>query len=209
MTQAFVYRWTERSTGKWYIGSRTRKGCHPEDGYICSSDIVKPLIKANPSDWFRVILAQGNPKDMRKLEIELLTNSNASKNPQSYNRTNGTGIARFNRTGMKDSASTRKKKSQAHMGKKRTDHSSLLSGRKRPEFAIKMKGRQKGELNGSAKTYIIQDPSGYQQEIKSLKTFCESIDKPTVTAREMASGKYPNNTAQRGAWAGWRIIFKE
>lgn len=89
MTQAFVYRWTHIPTGKWYIGSRTGKGCHPDDGYICSSKVVKPLIQANPEQWVRHILAMGSSSDMRKLEVELLINSNAAQNPQSYNQTNG------------------------------------------------------------------------------------------------------------------------
>ena len=45
MTVAFLYKWIEISTDKWYIGSRTANGCHPTDGYICSSKIVKPLIR--------------------------------------------------------------------------------------------------------------------------------------------------------------------
>jgi hypothetical protein len=40
-TIPFVYKWTELSTGKWYIGAHYSKGCHPEDGYICSSKTVK------------------------------------------------------------------------------------------------------------------------------------------------------------------------
>lgn len=54
---AFVYKWTNIPTGKWYIGVRTKNGCHINDGYICSSKIVKPLILSNPSDWKRDILA--------------------------------------------------------------------------------------------------------------------------------------------------------
>jgi hypothetical protein len=49
-TQAFLYKWTHLPSGKWYVGSRTAKGCHPEDGYYCSSKEVKPLILANPQD---------------------------------------------------------------------------------------------------------------------------------------------------------------
>ena len=187
MTQAFVYRWRHLLSNKWYIGSRTARGCHPNDGYICSSRIVKPLIQANPEQWERVILAQGLPGDMRRLEIELLVAANAARNPMSYNRTNGTGIARFNKTGQRDSQSTRLKKSLAHTGKKKPEHAEKLRGRKRPDFAIKMRGLLKGDRNPQAKTYVVEDPDGHCQIIKSLKTFCESINKPTVTAREMAS----------------------
>ena len=51
MTLAYVYKWTELATGKWYVGARGARGCHPDDGYICSSKVVKPLILANPNGW--------------------------------------------------------------------------------------------------------------------------------------------------------------
>ena len=52
----------------WYEGSRSEKGCHPKDGYICSSDIVKPMITEDSSDWSREILVIGEPKYIRKLD---------------------------------------------------------------------------------------------------------------------------------------------
>ena len=91
MTQAFVYRWTHLPTGKWYIGSRSALGCHPNDGYICSSKIVKPLIQINPKEWSREIISIGTPEEMRKLETDLLKFHNARKNPDSFNQTNGNG----------------------------------------------------------------------------------------------------------------------
>lgn len=89
MTIAFVYKWTELSSNRWYIGSRTAKGCHPDDGYICSSKSVKPLILNNRSNWIRTILCIGNQFDMRTLETNLLTKLNAHADSMSYNRTNG------------------------------------------------------------------------------------------------------------------------
>ena len=40
MTLAYVYKWTELATGKWYVGARGARGCPPDDGYICSSKVV-------------------------------------------------------------------------------------------------------------------------------------------------------------------------
>lgn len=37
-TTAYVYRWTHIPTGKWYVGSRTAKGSHPNDGYYVAPD---------------------------------------------------------------------------------------------------------------------------------------------------------------------------
>ena len=89
MTRAYLYRWTELSTGMWYVGSRYGKGCYPNDGYICSSRHVKPMIQANPDGWVREVLVIGHPKDMRDLEARYLVALNAAKNPMSYNKSNG------------------------------------------------------------------------------------------------------------------------
>ena len=87
-TVAYVYKWIHLPTGKWYIGSRTRAGSHPEDGYYCSSKIVKPLILSNPNEWKREILATGTPADMYALETKLLQDSNAKHDSASYNQHN-------------------------------------------------------------------------------------------------------------------------
>ena len=90
-TKAFVYKWTELSTGKWYIGSRTKKGCNQDDGYICSSKIVKPLILENKFNWFREILFEGEPKEVREYETKLLVSLNAAYDINSYNQHNSDG----------------------------------------------------------------------------------------------------------------------
>ena len=71
-TTAYVYKWTHIPTLNWYVGSRTRQGCHTEDGYVCSSDTVKNLISTNPADWRRDIIATGTPKEMREYEATIL-----------------------------------------------------------------------------------------------------------------------------------------
>jgi hypothetical protein len=85
MEQAYVYMWKEIATEKWYIGSRTRKGCHPDDGYICSSKTVKPLIKANPEGWTRKILFVGDPFKAIEIESFVLTEMRAKQSEMSYN----------------------------------------------------------------------------------------------------------------------------
>lgn len=87
-TVAYVYKWVHIPTGKWYIGSRTRAGSHPDDGYYCSSAVVKPLIIANPKDWKREILATGTPLEMRDLETKLLQDYNAKHDENSFNQHN-------------------------------------------------------------------------------------------------------------------------
>lgn len=90
-TIAFLYKWVETNTNKWYIGSRTAAGCHPGDGYICSSRIVRPLILDNPTLWTRQILAIGDPEYIGDLEGQFLKLLDAKNDPMSYNQHNGDG----------------------------------------------------------------------------------------------------------------------
>jgi len=98
VTLAFLYRWTHIPTHKWYIGSRSAVGCHPDDGYICSSKIVKPMILENRTDWKREVLLIGNPTFIRNLESEYLSKIDAKNDPMSFNQHNGDG--KFTTNGM-------------------------------------------------------------------------------------------------------------
>lgn len=108
---SFVYKWNHMPTGKWYIGCRTAKGCHPEDGYITSSKLVKSLIQTNPEEWQREILHTGSPEEILNLEVALLEEFDAKNNPLSYNQHNGDG--KFTRTGVKVPLETRLKQSES------------------------------------------------------------------------------------------------
>jgi hypothetical protein len=88
-TIAFVYKWTHIPTLKWYVGSRTKIGCHPNDGYICSSKIVKPLIESNPEEWKREIISTGTKEAMTELEYEILESVDAARDIRSFNKSNG------------------------------------------------------------------------------------------------------------------------
>lgn len=90
-TQAFVYKWTQFSTGKWYIGSRTAQGCHPGDGYISSSKVIKPMILENNADWKRELLVIGESTYIAKTEADLLQKLDAMHDPMSFNMHNGDG----------------------------------------------------------------------------------------------------------------------
>lgn len=90
-TTAYVYKWTNKITGKWYIGSRTAKNCHPDDGYICSSRKLKPIILESKDEWVREILCIGEPEDMLTLEAKYLSVLDAKNDSLSYNMHNGDG----------------------------------------------------------------------------------------------------------------------
>lgn len=105
-------------TQKWYIGSRTAKDSHPNDGYVCSSATVKPMVIENRSEWVREILLIGNPIYVRDAEREFLKLLNAAADKMSFNKHNGDG--RF-MTGKQHSQLTKEKLSKHFTGKKRSD----------------------------------------------------------------------------------------
>ena len=88
MTNAFLYKWTHIPTLRWYVGSRTAKGCHPNDGYICSSKKVKPMILENKEEWRREIIAIGDSSEILDLESEVLQLLDARNDPRSFNEHN-------------------------------------------------------------------------------------------------------------------------
>jgi len=92
MTQAYVYKWTHLPTLKYYVGSRTAKKAHINDGYICSSRTVKPMILANPIEWERTILAVGTPEEMFEFETEILTTFDCRNDKRSFNKHNNDGL---------------------------------------------------------------------------------------------------------------------
>lgn len=118
MTQAYVYKWTHTPSLRWYVGSRTRQGCHPNDGYICSSRTVKPLIQANPEEWTRTIIATGTPEDMLDLELEILDLFDALTDPRSLNQSSGwpKGVL-----GMPKTDEHKEKLRRINLGKRHTD----------------------------------------------------------------------------------------
>ncbi len=87
----YVYRFTQVSTGKWYVGVRHRKGCHPNDGYNSSSKVVRPLIESCSDDWIKEIVATGSKEAMIELEQFILEELNAAQDPMSFNMHNSNG----------------------------------------------------------------------------------------------------------------------
>lgn len=116
MTTAFVYKWTHIPTMKYYVGSRTRKGCHPNDGYICSSREVKPMIEENPTQWIRTIVAVGSPEEMYSLETDILQTMDCKNDPRSFNKHNND--SRIAYPGLPKSMEHRAKLSKVKTGKK-------------------------------------------------------------------------------------------
>jgi len=151
---AYVYKWTHIPTLKWYVGSRVSKRAHLNDGYICSSYVVKPLIKNNPDQWQRTIIATGSAEEMLKLEESILVTVDAAKDVRSYNLHNSDH--KFNNAGRSWNGQ-RAGKNNPMYGRKVSDEvKSLLReqrtgkprpdliGKKRPEHAELMREMMTG-----------------------------------------------------------------
>jgi hypothetical protein len=145
---AFVYKWTHLPTLRWYIGSRTAKGCSINDGYICSSKKVKPLIESAQSEWSREVIAIGSPADMLELETVILELFDARNDPRSYNQHNGDG--RFTTLGIEPHNKGKyipRNKPSWNSGKKAPQISAAKKGKPAKNKGVPMSEEQKLKLS--------------------------------------------------------------
>lgn len=168
ITIPYIYKWTHIPTGKWYIGSKIRKGWSPSrhEEYICSSKEVKPLILENRNEWKYEILYTGDAKFIANLEREILKNLDAKNDSMSFNQHNGDGL--YNRYGIKENISTRQKKREARLGDKNP-----MFGKKgdlSPHFGKKHSIQTNTKRSASLKEYSKNRPDSHNQNIsKALK----------------------------------------
>jgi NUMOD3 motif len=215
MTTAYVYKWTELKTGKWYIGARGANGCHPNDGYICSSKVVKPLILSNPNEWTREILFTGEPSEIFYVEAQILESLNAKEDPLSFNKHNGDG--KWSMRGKQFSDDHKKKMSAWQIGRK-FDSSSITkrtasrSGFQQTEAAKKkiaeslkghglgiakseeqkekirktLTGRKNGPLSEEHKALISSVKKGYKHKAESIEKMKLTHSGKVLTAEHKA-----------------------
>lgn len=177
---AYLYQWTHKPTGKWYVGSRTAKGCHINDGYICSSKQVKGMISEDESQWERKILVIGNSEYIANLERAYLRLLGAAKDPSSYNLNNADG--KFFNPGVPLSEEIKTKISSRLKGKKKgpmsSEHKKKLSeskkGRSAPNKGISMSQEQKDKI---ALAHLGKKRSPHSEETKIKISVTEKITK--------------------------------
>jgi len=173
--QAYVYKWIHIPTMKWYIGSRTAKKSHVNDGYIASSKIVLEMYNQNPTDWTREIIAVGEPAAMRLLEFQILHFLDAKNNPMSFNLHNGDG--KFTTAGKNDSQETRLKKKIAHTGKHLGEKNNFYG--KRHSIESIEKSKRVGPQNGMYGKFGANHPkfgTKLTDATKELMRICKSGD---------------------------------
>ena len=82
MKEGYVYRWTDSSNGKKYIGSH----CGNNKNYIGSGKLFKPAYKKRPECFTREILYTG--PDYKELEEFILETIDAKNDDMYYNLSN-------------------------------------------------------------------------------------------------------------------------
>lgn len=176
LTKAYLYKWTHLPSGKWYIGSRTKVGCHPEDGYICSSKVVKPMILEFPSLWIREILVVGDPLYIINLESRYLSALDAKNDQMSFNLHNGDG--KFTTTGYRPAESTLIKMRRAKFGKCSGSNNGFY-GKKHTAESIE-KSKRIGKDNGMFGKFGESHPAF-------------GIIRSSITKQKIADGKRGDN----------------
>jgi hypothetical protein len=172
---SYVYKWNHKPTYNWYIGSRTGKKAHLDDGYICSSKIVKPMILNNPNEWEKTIIATGSQKEMRELETELLVLSDAKNDPRSYNQHNQDG--KFICSGHSKETIEKIRKNHKWIGKKRPAQSLALKGKKRkPEDVEKWASAMRGVKKSDNHIKALKNAFSKGIYITPLGSFMSSRD---------------------------------
>lgn len=128
--KAFVYRWTDVLTGKYYIGAH--KGT-PDDGYICSSKEMLREYNSRPQHFKREILEFFlDWESSHTFEIKILSEVNAAANTCYYNRHNGTH--KFYCIGHSETSRSRLK------GKQSPSYGRVVSDEERQKRSSRLKG---------------------------------------------------------------------
>jgi hypothetical protein len=135
--------------------------------YICSSEIVKPLILANRAEWCYEILAIGPAWYIRQLETKFLLLLDAKNDPMSFNQSNAS-FDPGNRLGRKESLETRRRKSAARIGDKNPMYGKR--GENSPHWGKKHTEESKEKTREKLKAYAKNRPSEHNLKISAALT---------------------------------------
>lgn len=188
-TMPYVYKWTHLPTLKWYVGSRTSKNSHPDDGYICSSKIVKEEILKYPTEWRRDIVAIGTKNEMTELEGVILTTLNARDDLRSFNKHNNDGNFKFV-GGVPNSKRHNEKISTALKGIIRSEEykkkmSSVKKGKPNHKLSIATKGVPKPNVSKAKKgkpqpKAVCRLKDKKEMALSHFNRWCNREDNPEI-----------------------------
>lgn len=177
----FVYKYTNKLSGKWYIGSHN--GNNPK--YTGSGILFARAIKKYGLDSFsKEILYEG--ADYREQEERILKELNASEDPMSYNLKNEALGGSFpgpknGMWGKKLSELQKAACGSAFRGKTRPDHSEKMKGTNNPmfgksehthglkEYGKSREGKTLEEIHGKERAAKIRQKLSESQKMKKHK----------------------------------------
>lgn len=185
----YIIGWSKYN--KFYYGRRTSNKCNPSDlwkTYFTSSKYVKEFrIKYGEPDIIQIRKTFATNEDCCKWESKLLKKIDAEKNNNFLNMKNGD--YKWDRTGIKESSETRKRKSISHSGTNNINYGKPRCDVTKEKIRQKLKGRignNTGKKLGKqsldtinkriqkvSKEYVITDPKGNLLYIKNLNQFCK------------------------------------
>jgi hypothetical protein len=184
---AFVYRWTDSSNGKKYIGSH--KGS-VDDGYIGSGKIFKLAYNKRKDFFSREVLYIGSYEDVLELEEFILVEVDAENNEDYYNLKNAAlgGKTVYGESHHMKSKEHRDRVRLSMKGDKNHRYGKKTSD----ETRLKMSESRKGEKNpmyGIGKTVYC----GYNGKHYETSVECANDLKHSVGyIRKMLTGKRKN-----------------
>lgn len=150
MTTAYVYKWTHIPSLRWYVGSRTAKGCHPEDGYVCSNITLVEMIETKPHEWSREIIATGSKEEMYEFETTILEIFDARHDPRSFNgHNNDFGIPVSGEKHYMKQDKWRKIQSERTSGEKNPRYGKGLFGEANGMFGVDRPEEWRESMRGS------------------------------------------------------------
>ena len=174
----FVYLLTFLPTGQLYIGSRSRKNCHPADlwtKYFSSSGVVCSLIKEHGKDFFLYEIRKTFTTKLEALayETRFLKRVDAKNNKKFLNQTNGDHAFTCNG----HTSQSRKKISLANKNRSQEINdkiSAALTGVKRPQdvkdkISVGNKGKKRSEpMSTEQREKISKETKGVLKPSLSL-----------------------------------------
>ena len=168
----FVYKWSDASNGKWYIGSHTG---HPKDGYVGGGHFFNKAYKKRKDSFSREITYFGH--NHRELEEFILQELDAMNDPMSYNLTNNwKGVTRHTEE-TKRKISESKKGNTFFSEETRKLWSKQRSGKNHPAYGKEGYTKRRKHTEASKRQMSIS---------QSTKIYCEYNDKTYLCSKDAA-----------------------